>query len=132
MATTSPRKQRRAHFAAPSHIRRKIMSSPLSKELRLEHGIRSIPIHKDDEVLIVRGTSKGREGRVTQVYRKKWVVHVERVTREKSNGATVPLPVHPSNVVITKLKLDQDRKTIISRKAGQAASAAKDVEMKDA
>lgn len=70
---------------------------------------RSIPIRKDDEVLIVRGASKGREGRVTQVYRKKWVIHVDRVTREKSNGASVPLPVHPSNVVITKLKLDKDR-----------------------
>lgn len=66
---------------------------------------------------------------MTQVYRKKWVVHVERVTREKSNGATVPLPVHPSNVVITKLKLDQDRKKIISRKSGKAA---KESETKDA
>jgi hypothetical protein len=29
---------------------------------------------------------KGREGKVTQVYRKKWVIHVERITREKVNG----------------------------------------------
>lgn len=68
-----------------------------------------MPIHKDDEVLIVRGSNKGREGRVTQVYRKKWVVHVERVVREKTNGTSVPTPVHPSNVVITKLKMDKDR-----------------------
>lgn len=70
---------------------------------------RSIPIRKDDEVRIVRGTHAGSEGRVTQVYRKKWVVHVERVSRDKSSGATVPFPIHPSNVVITKLKLDKDR-----------------------
>lgn len=75
----------------------------------LHSQIRSIPIHKDDEVLIVRGSHKGREGRVTQVYRKKWVVHIERVVREKTNGTSVPFPVHPSNVVITKLKIDQDR-----------------------
>ena len=80
--------------------------------------IRALPIRKDDEVTIVRGSSKGQEGKVVQVYRKKWVVHVERVTRDKSNGATVQLPIHPSNVVITKIKLDKDRKTIISRKAG--------------
>lgn len=43
------------------------MSSPLSKELRGEHGVRSIPVRKDDEVLIVRGKYKGREGKVTQV-----------------------------------------------------------------
>lgn len=43
------------------------------------------------------------------MYRKKWVIHVERVVREKTNGTSVPLPVHPSNVMITKLKLDKDR-----------------------
>ena len=57
----------------------------------------------------MRGSSKGSEGRVVQVYRKKWVIHVDRVTRDKSNGSTVQLPVHPSNVVITKIKLDKDR-----------------------
>ena len=70
--------------------------------------VRALPIRRDDEVLIVRGSSKGREGRVSQVYRKKWVIHVERVSREKSNGATVMLPVHPSNCVITKVKLDAE------------------------
>ena len=87
--------------------------------------IRSLPIRKDDEVLIVRGTRKGAEGKVVQVYRKKWVIHVDRVTRDKSNGATVQIPVHPSNVVITKIKLDKDRKTIISRKAEGKATNAK-------
>jgi len=43
------------------------MSSPLSKELRAQYGARSIPVRKDDEVLIVRGKYKGREGKVTQV-----------------------------------------------------------------
>ncbi len=86
--------------------------------------IRSLPIRKDDEVTIVRGSSAGREGKVVQVYRKKWVVHVERVTRDKSNGNTVQLPIAPSNVVITKIKLDKDRKAIIQRKAeGKKANA---------
>lgn len=61
------RKSRKAHFSAPSGLKRKIMSSPLSKELRAEHGARSIPVRKDDEVLIVRGKYKGREGKVSQV-----------------------------------------------------------------
>ncbi len=29
---------------------------------------------------------QGREGKVIQVYRRKWVIHVERITREKVNG----------------------------------------------
>jgi large subunit ribosomal protein L26e len=78
---------------------------------------RSIPVRKDDEVMVVRGSFKGREGKVVQVYRKKWVIHIDRVTREKVNGASVPIGIHPSNVVVTKLKLDNDRKAILSRKS---------------
>ncbi|KIS66796.1 60S ribosomal protein uL24 [Mycosarcoma maydis] len=124
MVSSSRRVQRKAHFDAPAHIRRKIMSASLNKELRAEHGIRSLPVRKDDEVLIVRGSSKGAEGKVTQVYRKKWVINIERIHREKTNGATVPLGIHPSNVVITSLKLDEDRKKIIARKSGSKKEAA--------
>ena len=77
---------------------------------------RSIPVRKDDEVRIVRGKYKGREGKVTQVYRKKWVIHIDRVQRDKSNGSSVPIGVHPSNVVVTSLKLDKDRRAILERK----------------
>ncbi|ODN83404.1 ribosomal protein L24 [Cryptococcus amylolentus CBS 6039] len=125
------RKSRKAHFSAPGGEKRKIMSSSLSKELRQKHSARSIPVRKDDEVLIVRGKYKGREGKVTQVYRKKWVIHVDRVHIEKSNAATVPVGIHPSNVVITSLKLDKDRRAILERKGSKNASAEekKDVEM---
>jgi large subunit ribosomal protein L26e len=85
------------------------MSSALSRELRAKYNARSIPVRKDDEVRIVRGKFKGREGKVVQVYRKKWVIHVDRVSRDKSNGASAPIGIHPSNVVITSLKLDKDR-----------------------
>ena len=77
---------------------------------------RSLPVRKDDEVRIVRGKYKGREGKVTQVYRKKWVIHVDRVQRDKSNGSTTPIGIHPSNVVITSIKLDKDRRAILDRK----------------
>jgi large subunit ribosomal protein L26e len=46
---------------------------------------------------------------VTQVYRKKWVIHVDRVQRDKSNGSPAQIGIHPSNVVITTIKLDKDR-----------------------
>lgn len=77
--------------------------------------VRSIPIRKDDEVTIVRGLNKDKEGKVTSVYRLKYVIHVERVTRDKATGQSVPLGIHPSNVVITKLKLDKDREAILER-----------------
>ncbi|KAK7948991.1 60S ribosomal protein uL24 [Apiospora aurea] len=115
LASASRRKSRKAHFSAPSSVRRNIMSASLSKELREKYNVRSIPIRKDDEVTIVRGGAKGREGKVTSVYRLKYVIHVDRVTREKVSGQSVPLGIHPSNCVITKLKLDKDREDILER-----------------
>ncbi|KAI5304063.1 60S ribosomal protein L26A [Ascosphaera pollenicola] len=112
---SSRRKSRKEHFSAPSSQRRVIMSAPLSKELREKYNVRSLPIRKDDEVTIVRGSNKGREGKITSVYRLKYVVHIERVAREKSNGQSVPLGIHPSKVVINKIKLDKDREAILER-----------------
>jgi large subunit ribosomal protein L26e len=63
----------------------------------------------------VRGSNKGREGKVTSVYRLKYLIHVERVSREKSNGQSVPIGIHPSKVVISKLKMDKDREGILER-----------------
>ena len=40
--------------------------------------------------LTARAAAQGREGKVVQVYRKKWVIHIERITREKVNGAPPP------------------------------------------
>ncbi|KXN70012.1 ribosomal protein L24 [Conidiobolus coronatus NRRL 28638] len=114
--TSSRRKCRKAHFAAPSHLRQKIMSASLSKELKEKHSVRAVPIRKEDEVLVVRGTHKGREGKVVQVYRKKFVIHINGLTREKVNGATVQLGIHPSNVVVTKIKTDKDRLAMLERR----------------
>merc|ERR1712194_475478 len=114
--SSSRRKARKAYFTAPSHIRRKLMSAPLSKDLRTKYNVRTIPICRDDEVMICRGHYHDREGKVTQVYRKKWRIHIERVTRDKANGQTVQIGIHPSKVVITKIKLDKDRKALLERK----------------
>lgn len=84
-----------------------------------------MPIRKDDEVIIVRGSHKDKEGKVTSVYRLKYVIHIERVTDEKANLQTVPVGIHPSKVVITKLKLDKDREAILERKGGKKKEAAK-------
>merc|ERR1711963_1029694 len=97
----SRRKARARHFNAPSHIRRKIMSAPLSKELRAKYNVRSMPVRKDDEVQGVRGHYKGQQvGKVLQCYRSKFRIYIERIQREKANGATTNVGIHPSKVAI--------------------------------
>ncbi|CEP01710.1 KOW domain-containing protein [Plasmodiophora brassicae] len=114
--SSSRRKSRKAHFSAHSEARRIIMSAALSKDLRKKYNVRSMPIRKGDEVQVVRGTFKSREGSVLQVYRKKYVVHIKNITRDKANGQSVFVGVHPSKVVITKLQLNRDRKQSLERK----------------
>lgn len=139
--TSSRRKMRKAHFAATSVDRAKRMSSALSKDLFQKYHVsslavhisnciahtqlclqvRSLPIRKDDEVTVVRGHFKQREGKVTAVYRKKYVIHIERCTRDKANGQTVNIGIDPSNVVITKIKMDKCRKAVLDRKNRETA-----------
>ncbi|KAG2444923.1 hypothetical protein HXX76_001659 [Chlamydomonas incerta] len=124
--SSSRRKSRKAHFSAPSNVRRKLMTAPLSAELKNKYGVRAVPIRKDDEVQVTRGAFKAREGKVVEVYRKKWVIHIERVSKDKKNGAVVNVGIDPSKVVITKLKLDKDRKALLERKkAGRGAEKGK-------
>jgi large subunit ribosomal protein L26e len=89
-----------------------------------------MPVTKGDEVMVVRGKfgtkSSRSEGKVMQVYRKKYVIHVEGCTREKANKATVFVGINASNCVITKLKLDKSRKSILERKNRNLSSKSKD------
>lgn len=95
------------------------MSAPLSKELREQYKIKSLPIRKEDEVTVVRGSKKGSEGKVSTVYRLKFAVQIEKLQKEKSSGASIPINIHPSKVVINKLYLDDKRKALIERKGGK-------------
>ncbi|CAL9770457.1 unnamed protein product, partial [Musa acuminata subsp. burmannicoides] len=103
-------KCRKEHFTAPSSVRRVLMSALLSAD-----GVTSTTrgrsrCARTKRCRWWRGTHKGRDGKIVQVYRRKWVIHVERITREKVNGTTVKVNINLCKVVITKLKLDKYRK----------------------
>eukprot|EP01119_Soliformovum_irregulare_P012067 TRINITY_DN3108_c0_g2_i1.p2 TRINITY_DN3108_c0_g2~~TRINITY_DN3108_c0_g2_i1.p2 ORF type:complete len:150 (+),score=38.40 TRINITY_DN3108_c0_g2_i1:233-682(+) len=122
--TGSRRKQRKAHFTANPNERRRIMSCGLSKDLFNKHNVGTVPIRKDDEVRVMRGTFKGREGKVVRVHRAKYVIHIEKITKEKSNGATAFIGIQPSNCQVIKLKLDKDRKALLERRDRTRAAQA--------
>ncbi|NPA86836.1 MAG: 50S ribosomal protein L24 [Candidatus Diapherotrites archaeon] len=107
---SQPRKQRRFLFKAPLHIRQKLVSAPLSKELRKELGFRSLPVRKGDTVRIMRGKFRGHEGKVIGVSLKRMRIFVEGATLKRSDGREVPYPIHPSKVLIIDVDRSDERR----------------------
>ena len=54
-------KNNKRHSNAPFHIRRKMMSSPLSKELRQKYNVPSMPTQKNNEAQVVGGHYKHQQ-----------------------------------------------------------------------
>jgi len=106
MKTVQPRKQRRMLFQAPLHLRHSHFSATLSPSLTTSHKVSSVPVRTGDTVRIMRGDRKGSEGKVTKIDAKKYRILVEGITREKVDGTAIPVPIHPSKVMITNLNLD--------------------------
>lgn len=116
MQSKQPRKQRKARFNAPLHRRQKLMHSLLSPELRKEYSKRSAQVKKGDTVKVMRGDQAGVEGLVELVDLKNCTIHVAGVSNIKSDSTEVPRALNPSNVMITKLDLeDGEREKIFSR-----------------
>jgi large subunit ribosomal protein L24 len=124
--TTKPRKQRKRLHQAPLHRRYKRFSAPLSPKLKASHNINSVPVRAGDTVQIMAGDRKGFEGKVTGVDRGKYRVFVEGVTQEKVDGTPVPIPLHPSKVMLTQLNLDDKwrRETLKRKGAGERVQKA--------
>ncbi len=104
------RKQRKYVYNAPLHIRRKMMSVNLSKELREKYHRRSFPVRTGDKVLVISGQFKGLTGKVEKVMLKKYKVYVEKAEVTKRDGSKAKYPIHPSNLRIIELNLDDKRR----------------------
>ncbi|MCE4612783.1 MAG: 50S ribosomal protein L24 [Desulfurococcales archaeon] len=113
-----PRKQRKAYYNAPLHVRQKLVSAPLSRELREKYGVKTLPVRKGDKVRVLRGDFKGHEGRVVRVDLKRVRVYIDGVTIKKADGTPVFRPIHPSNLLIVELDLkDEWRRKLVERRA---------------
>ena len=117
-SSSNPGKQRKYRFNAPLHKKRKFLSARLSKDLTKKHNTRNIPVRKGDRVKVVRGTYKGILGKIDRINLKRERIFVEGTDRTKRDGTKSLYPIHPSNVIIYDLVLDdKKRKQILERKA---------------
>ena len=115
-SSKSPRKQRRQVRNAPMHERNKYLKCRLDEFLQEEYGLRSLVIKKGDLVRIMRGQFRDTESKVTGVSYKKGVVYLDNTTITKADGKEAAVPIHPSNLMLVKLELDDERKTLIESK----------------
>jgi len=110
-ASKQIRKQRKYIANAPLHIKRKMISSHLNKELRKKYGKRSIPVRKGDEVKIMVGKFRGKTGKISILNVKKQKVAVEGIQSKKKDGTKLNVFFNASNLVVQALNLD-DKKRI--------------------
>ena len=108
--TRQPRKQRNRTERAPLHERHKQVRATLAGDLREEYGRRSVRVVAGDTVEVLRGDHAGGEGEVIGVDLKDATVTVEDVTVEAADGEEVPRPLDASNLRVTNLDLDDDRR----------------------
>ena len=120
MKTTKPKKQHKRLYQAPLHKRYKQFSAALSTKLKESHNTNSIPVRLGDTVQIMRGDRKGFEGKITKVDRTAYRISIEGVTREKVDGTTTPVSIHPSKVRITQLNLDDKKRREALKRKGSS------------
>lgn len=115
--SSKPRKQRKALYNAPLHMRQKLVSAHLSRELRAQTGKRSLPARKGDEIKIMRGSDAGKTGKIAEVDLKKAKIFVEGIVRKTAKGNEAKIPLQPSNLLITKADFSDKMRQRILEKA---------------
>lgn len=103
-------KQRKYHYNAPHHLKQKMIASPLSKDLKEKHARNALPIRVEDTVEIMRGSHKGRTGKVSGFSPKnRRMVYIQGFEVQRRDGSKKPYPFHHSNLMITAAARDERR-----------------------
>ena len=113
-----PTKQRKAHFNAPLHEKRKRISArlQLDKPDSRFDGVRTVTVRVGDTVRVTRGDlsnggkrhgeKRGNDpltGPVIRIDSEKGRLYIEGAKASKADNKEEAVPVHSSNVVVVKL-----------------------------
>ena len=122
-ASKKPAKQKKYALNAPLHVKRKMVKSALSKELKEQHKVNALTVRTGDTVKIMRGDHKGKSGKVLGFGvkdRSRVLVSGIEVTRLDGSKKNVPLVA--SNLMITRTETDKRR---INKSKEKGAKSAK-------
>ena len=118
-SSKQPRKQVKFRANAPHHIKRTFMGSTLDKPLREKYGRRAIEVRKGDEVKVMRGKFRGKQGKVGKVDVKETRVQIEGIQRTKAGGEKLITWFHPSNIKIIILNSEDARRLKSGKKVSE-------------
>jgi large subunit ribosomal protein L24 len=116
--SAKPGKVRKRQLAGPKHKRPRLLNAHLSSQLSGQYGTRSMAVRQGDRVMLMRGDFAGHEDQVTEVNPERGFVYVRDVTQEKVDGTKSFVPVRASNLEITKLSLDDEKRQKILQRRG--------------
>merc|ERR1712118_231374 len=97
---SSRRKKRNLVYSGKNSLR-----SALSRHLKDKYGVKNMTVKKGDEVRVMHGVFRGRQGRVIALDLRRQMVFIAHCTRENANGQTITIGLNSSNCEIcTKAK----------------------------
>ena len=108
--STQPRKERKTLYNLPVHKNRAAIAAHLDEPLLLKYNTRSATVRKGDTVRVMRGEYAGITGKVVEVNTRTRKVTVEGVTITKADSTQKARPLDPSNLVLTKLNLEDPKR----------------------
>jgi len=119
-ASKQPRKQRKYSANAPLHVKGTLLGVHLSKLLREKYKTRSIRVRVGDKVKILRGSHRGIENKVERVDLRCSRVFVSKVDSIRKDGTKHMAPLHPSNLIITELNVEDKKRKARLERGGKA------------
>jgi len=131
-SSKQPRKQVKFRANAPNHIKKTFMGATLDKELRKKYGMRSIEVRKGDEVKVMRGKFKGKQGKVGSVDIKHTRLQIDGIQRSKAGGEKLITWFHPSNIKIIILDTSDKKRMKRSKVAEKVEEKEVKAEVKKA
>jgi len=100
------RKQRKYVAKAPKHIKQKLLSCHLSKELRQKYARRAFQLRKGDSVKIMNGEFKKKTGKVSIVDVGNARAAIEGIQITKKDGSKVNAWFPVCKLMITEMNMD--------------------------
>ena len=129
-ASVQPRKQHKFRANAPLHVKHKFLSAHLSKPLSEKYGKRSLPLRKGDEVLVMRGSFRKKQAKVSSVNHSFCRVFIEGIQRTKKDGTKVNVPFNARTLLIVSLNQDDKKRFSSTSKPAQTEAKTEKKEIK--